>query len=740
MGKKALSLKSRFFITSTIIILIQFIFSIVLFNTLSNFEYINEKNSKEVYSVTLNTYKQLENAMLSPARSLDREVSYIAESIETIVMSDNSMHIPLESTESSSSFDERFDSLAGNSNKITAITASVEKSLLSVLSDDSISGAFIILDTSVSKKNGSHSALYLRETDKGVSLIYGNNAKTNLDKTRKIADEIDFSLENEETGVSYSFYSKPALYKKKSLAHSSESFTYWSSPHVLFEGEERVITYSRPIVSSDGTFIGVIGFEIPERTIQLLMPTAELGYGNSGYAFYERSNGLIDLSKSIATGTSVADIENASHYVITDLSEDFGQNVSLLTKENGEVSYLYTHYFNLYDDKSYFKEGEEWLLVGTVPEKFITKQATVVRNLSTTIMITSMLVALLVSVFIIAVMTSRISKLMKTADSATSDKSKPAILERIGIREFDRLSDIIESYSKDVSEYSSKNSKVVDLISSPIATFEISKKEEKVFVSNSIVNILQLNPAVIVNGYIPKKEWDKLYKDITLSDNISYEGSYHINREKNNENSGQWLKINTFESDDYIIGVITDISEQILERKRVEYERSHDALTGIINRKTFLLKTEEVLRNCRHAVVALWDIKNIKFVNNKYGVENGDKLIKAATRVLDSVSNDRNTITARLSGDEFVTIFFGDKDLDFYKKEVRNLYGLLSNVVVETPDNTEIKIEAAVGTACYPHDAPDIKGLLRCTDSTLLHNKNENGRHSDGIFEYTANY
>ncbi len=739
MGKKALSLKSRFFITSTIIILIQFILSIVLFNTLGNFEYINEKNSKEIHAVTTNTYNQLETAMTSPAKSLDRESAYIAESIESIVMSDNSMHIPLESAEETS-FSERFDSLEGNSNKITAITASVERSLLSVLSDESITGAFIILDTSVSRKPDSHSALYLRETDKGVSVIYGNNAKTNLDKTRKIADEIDISLENEETGVSYSFYSKPALYKKKSLAHSSESFTYWSMPHVLFENEERVITYSRPIVSSDGTFIGVIGFEIPERTIELLMPAAELGNGNSGYALFERSSGLIDLSKATATGTSIADIEQNSHHTITDLDEDFGKNVSLLTRENGEISYLYTHYLNLYDDKSYFKESEEWLLVGTVPENIITKQTAVIQNLSTTIMITSALVALLVSVFVIAIMTSRIAKLTKTVDNAANDKSKPAVLERIGIREFDRFSDIIEEYSGEVSEYSSKNSKIVDLISSPIATFEISKKEEKVFVSNSIVNILQLNPAVIVNGYISKKEWDKLYSDITLSENISYEGSYHINRENGNENSGQWLKINTYESDNYTIGVITDISEQILERKRIEYERSHDALTGIINRKTFLLKTEEILNNCKHAVVALWDIKNIKFVNNKYGVENGDKLIKAATRVLDSVSNDRNTITARLSGDEFVTIFFGDKDLSFYKKEVKNLYGLLSNVVVETPDNTEIKIEAAVGTACYPQDAPDIKGLLRCTDSTLLHNKNENGRHSDGIFEYTADY
>lgn len=737
MGKKTVSLKSKFIIITTIVIVVQFILNVVLYHCLGNFEYINQKMSKEVYYKTLNSYKQLESSLTAPAGALDREANHIAESIEAVILSDASAYS--ESEEEIVPFSEKFDSLSGNSPKITAITASVEKSLLSVLSDDTISGAFIILDTNVSKKENSHSALYLRKTDKGVSVIYGNNAKTSLDRTRKIADEIDFSLESEETGVSYSFYSKPALYKKKSLAHSGESFTYWAAPHSLFEGEERVISYSKPVVSSDGTFMGVIGFEVSEKTIKSLIPADSLGFGNSGFALFERSNGMIDLSKAIATGVSVSDIENISHHpIITELEQDFGQNVSRLENENGTCSYLYTHHLNFYDEQSYFAENEEWLLVGTVPEKYITKHSSNVRNISVTVMLSSALVALLISVLIIASTTSRISGISKTIESSKHDRSKPIVVERTGIKEIDAFSEIIESYSENIVVNSSKKSKIVDLLSDPIATFEINKNEDKVFVSNSIVNMLQLNPAIIINGYINKKEWESIYSSITLSENISYEGSYHINKEKGNGNSGQWLKINTYESDDYIIGVITDISEKILERKRMEYENSHDALTGIINRKTFLLRAEEILSNCKNAVVALWDIKNIKFINNKYGHENGDKLIKAATRVLDSVSNDKNTITARLSGDEFVTIFFGEKDVSFYKKEVKNLYELLSNVVIETPDDTEIRIEAAVGTACYPFDAPDIKGLLRCTDSTLLINKNENGRHSDGIFEYKA--
>ena len=539
MGKKAMSLKAKFFIVTTIVIVVQFILNVVLYYSLGNFESIDKQISKEVYSETLNAYKKLETSLLTPAKALDREANYIAENIEVAVMSGNNMPRSTEVVEEEVSFSERFDSLSGNSPKITSITASAEKSLLSILSDDNISGAFIILDTNVSKKENSHSALYLRKTDKGVSVIYGNNAKTSLDRTRKIADEIDFSLESEETGVSYSFYSKPALYKKKSLAHSSDSFTYWAAPHRLFDGEERVISYSRPVVSSDGTFIGVIGFEVSEKTIKTFLPADSLGFGNSGYALFERSNGMIDLSNAIATGASISDIETISHPVIVSLDNDYGQNASVLEAENGNRSYLYTHHIAFYDEQSYFAESEEWLLVGTVPEKFITKQSTVVKSLSVIIMATATLVAILVSVFVISSSTSKISKLTKSFENLEKDHSKSVFLERVGIKEIDKLSEVIESYSENIVVNSAKKSKIVDLISTPIATFEISKNEDKVFVSNSIVNILQLNPAIIINGYINKNEWEEIYAEITSSENISYEGSYHINKESGNENSGQ---------------------------------------------------------------------------------------------------------------------------------------------------------------------------------------------------------
>ncbi|MBQ7959030.1 MAG: hypothetical protein IJ330_04900, partial [Oscillospiraceae bacterium] len=99
MGKKAMSLKAKFFIVTTIVIVVQFILNVVLYHSLGNFEYIDQKMSKEVYSETLNAYNQLQTALTTPAKSLDKEAGHIAESIEAAVMSENNMPMSAENEE-----------------------------------------------------------------------------------------------------------------------------------------------------------------------------------------------------------------------------------------------------------------------------------------------------------------------------------------------------------------------------------------------------------------------------------------------------------------------------------------------------------------------------------------------------------------------------------------------------------------------------------------------------------------
>jgi diguanylate cyclase (GGDEF)-like protein len=90
---------------------------------------------------------------------------------------------------------------------------------------------------------------------------------------------------------------------------------------------------------------------------------------------------------------------------------------------------------------------------------------------------------------------------------------------------------------------------------------------------------------------------------------------------------------------------------------RLHYQASHDALTGLINRREFenrLTVAVESVRtdpDCRHALLYL-DLDQFKLVNDTCGHPAGDLLLKQITGVLQSRIRRADTL-ARLGGDEF---------------------------------------------------------------------------------------
>jgi diguanylate cyclase (GGDEF)-like protein len=102
-------------------------------------------------------------------------------------------------------------------------------------------------------------------------------------------------------------------------------------------------------------------------------------------------------------------------------------------------------------------------------------------------------------------------------------------------------------------------------------------------------------------------------------------------------------------------------SEKALRDKTLELEllASRDALTGCLNRRSFFQKMEhhfiESLREGHGLVFMLVDIDNFKYINDKYGHANGDKVIKFVADVLVSKSRPED-IVGRYGGEEFVIL------------------------------------------------------------------------------------
>jgi len=109
-----------------------------------------------------------------------------------------------------------------------------------------------------------------------------------------------------------------------------------------------------------------------------------------------------------------------------------------------------------------------------------------------------------------------------------------------------------------------------------------------------------------------------------------------------------------------IIGAVMvfhDVSKERRLRRALAYQASHDALTGLINRREFENRLNEALLNCRsdatatHVLLYL-DLDQFKLVNDTCGHQAGDRLLKQITGILQTRIRTGDTI-ARLGGDEF---------------------------------------------------------------------------------------
>ena len=102
--------------------------------------------------------------------------------------------------------------------------------------------------------------------------------------------------------------------------------------------------------------------------------------------------------------------------------------------------------------------------------------------------------------------------------------------------------------------------------------------------------------------------------------------------------------------------VLRDVTEMRRLVNKMSYQTTHDALTGLINRREFerCLDTalESVRRNSAPYVVCYIDLDQFKMVNETCGHAAGDALVKQLSAKLASTLGEHD-ILARLGGDEF---------------------------------------------------------------------------------------
>ncbi|MBR3555306.1 MAG: GGDEF domain-containing protein [Oscillospiraceae bacterium] len=89
--------------------------------------------------------------------------------------------------------------------------------------------------------------------------------------------------------------------------------------------------------------------------------------------------------------------------------------------------------------------------------------------------------------------------------------------------------------------------------------------------------------------------------------------------------------------------------------KSLKQEKERDGLTGLYNKGKFLSLKQTLFRNQSSLAVFNMDVNNLKYLNDNFGHEAGDKLIQKAAESLRRIEA-RNVIPFRVGGDEFIVV------------------------------------------------------------------------------------
>ena len=156
-----------------------------------------------------------------------------------------------------------------------------------------------------------------------------------------------------------------------------------------------------------------------------------------------------------------------------------------------------------------------------------------------------------------------------------------------------------------------------------------------------------------------------------------------------------------------------------------EYESmaNHDALTGLPNRMAFKAGLERRIDNDEKFSVFLFDIDKFKSINDTYGHNNGDFVLKEVARRAQLIKDNRFQ-AFRLGGDEF-TVIVDCSDYETVRYYADNVMKIFEEKFIF--DDKEIKINTSLGIAVISTHVNDLDSVVNAADTAMYKVKKHGG-------------
>lgn len=610
-------------------------------------------------------------------------------------------------------------------------------SLISMMRMNAVTGAFLILRTGDLPQDTTIQEMlpgvYLRDNDPvaaysryNTDLLFergpiGVVSKSNISTDTNWAPLCSLQ---QSSDADKSFF-KPYVAALQYPELEYRDLAYWAAPYALDTDTDHAISYSVPLIAEDGTLYGVLGVDILIDYLNRQIPSAEIADGKGAYALY--------VSEESGKMRPVTVNAESYHY-----SMDVLNNAKLIKQEDtvyemqtasGDVLIACADTFSLYNRNAPYSD-EIWQLYGIERANILYAMSQKTQITIVVVMAIALAACIVIALFIARTLTKPMLRLKQEVQTGIA-AGNPVQLTRTGITELDSLAQGVEVLNAEVIRTVGKLSSILEMSSVNLGAFELDLQAKTVFASTTFFRVfgdMQSNARTMqyadfvhaLHTYDAYILPETLQKEETHSECV-----YEIPLP---DNSGQylWVRIKVDQYGKVVTGFAEDVSIEWREMRKLQYERNHDPLTGIVNRRAFYEKYlclfaqgETELGN---AALIMLDIDNLKYVNDTYGHDSGDAYIRAAAHMLRDGS-PAPAIVARISGDEFLVCLYGYPQKEQLEQALAHLKQQISGRTMTLPDGSSYPVRVSAGVAWYPQDSENADELVRFADFAMYKGK-----------------
>ncbi len=284
----------------------------------------------------------------------------------------------------------------------------------------------------------------------------------------------------------------------------------------------------------------------------------------------------------------------------------------------------------------------------------------------------------------------------------------------------------LEEYKSRIEETRTNGTTSVELL-------EFSQSEEETAIIENSIDIANKLGVIEAEamGLVGEGKIEEAQEIIFTTEYVNYKDQLQINT---NELKSELYGRTNYEEDRFvamqkvafaisiIVGVGTSVALALLVLTfyRIKKESSIDPLTGLQNRNTYKDDITSLITEQPEKFGALLfcDIDNLKFINDCYGHNSGDRYIQATANVLKEFG-EYTSVIARPSGDEFIVYIHGFESKEEIVSVIAEKIEKARNSYFTTSLHIEEKVRFSTGIAMYPTDTNCVDELIKFADYTM---------------------